>query len=104
MNSGSRPLCRCLTAQLTSHTHASPRLQRRALVTACSLHQTAAGGAAQAKRNAPVDVQMGGELWEDAPQELRSRLWMALLDHTELVGTLTDELVCKGQNKLHKPY
>ena len=48
----------------------------------------------QAKRNTPVDVQMGSELWEDAPQELRSRLWMALLDHPELVGTLTEELVC----------
>ena len=41
---------------------------------------------------------MGGELWEDAPQELRSRLWMALLDNVELVGTLTDELVRMSQN------
>lgn len=36
---------------------------------------------------------MGSALWEDAPQELRSRLWMALLDHPEFVGTLTEEMV-----------
>ena len=33
----------------------------------------------QEKRDAPVDVQVGEQLWTDAPQELRSRLWMALL-------------------------
>lgn len=47
----------------------------------------------QAKRNTPVDVQLGGQLWEDAPQELRSRLWTALLEHPELVGTVSEELV-----------
>lgn len=48
--------------------------------------------ALQAKRNTPVDVQLGGQLWEDAPQELRSRLWTALLEHPELVGTVSEEL------------
>ncbi|KAK9806524.1 hypothetical protein WJX73_006950 [Symbiochloris irregularis] len=69
--------------------------------------------ALQAKRNAPVDVQLGGELWEDAPQELRSRLWMALLNHEELVGTITDELdvaepgrpaqPCEARSPTHRP-
>lgn len=36
------------------------------------------------ERDAPVDVQVGFQLYEDAPQELRSRLWMALLHHPEL--------------------
>lgn len=38
------------------------------------------------QRDAPVDVQVGFQLYEDAPQELRSRLWMALLEHPELVA------------------
>lgn len=36
------------------------------------------------QRDTPVDVQIGFQLYEDAPQELRSRLWMALLRHPEL--------------------
>ena len=39
----------------------------------------------QEQRDAPVDVQVGFQCYEDAPQELRSRLWMALLQHPELV-------------------
>jgi hypothetical protein len=39
----------------------------------------------QEQRDAPVDVQIGFQVYEDAPQELRSRLWMALLQHPELV-------------------
>jgi hypothetical protein len=38
----------------------------------------------EAQRDAVVDVQVGLALYEDAPQELRSRLWMALLEHPEL--------------------
>ncbi|GAB4814895.1 hypothetical protein N2152v2_001941 [Parachlorella kessleri] len=38
------------------------------------------------QRDAPVDVQVGFQLYEDSPQELRSRLWMALLEHPDLVG------------------
>jgi hypothetical protein len=37
------------------------------------------------QRDAPVDVQVGDQLFEDAPQELRARLWMALLERPELV-------------------
>ena len=33
----------------------------------------------QEKRDAPLDVQVGEQLWTEAPQELRSRMWMALL-------------------------
>eukprot|EP00887_Chlorella_sp_A99_P003329 scaffold26.g3329.t1 len=40
----------------------------------------------QEQRDAPVDVQVGFVLYEDAPQELRSRLWMAVLEHPELVS------------------
>jgi len=36
------------------------------------------------EKDAPVDVQVGFQLFEDSPQELRSRLWMALLHHPEL--------------------
>lgn len=32
-----------------------------------------------------MDVQVGCQLYEDSPQELRSRLWTALLEHPELV-------------------
>lgn len=39
----------------------------------------------QEQRDAPVDVQIGFQVMEDAPQELRSRLWMALLQRLELV-------------------
>ena len=45
-----------------------------------------ATGRVQEQRDAPVDVQVGFQLYEDSPQELRSRLWMALLEHPDLVG------------------
>ncbi|GMH41766.1 hypothetical protein BSKO_09676 [Bryopsis sp. KO-2023] len=35
-------------------------------------------------RNKPVDVQMGRQLYEDAPQELRTRLWCVLLESPDL--------------------
>lgn len=38
----------------------------------------------QQQRDAPVDVQVGCQLYEDAPQELRSRLWMALLTKPDI--------------------
>lgn len=48
---------------------------------------------AQAERDAPVDVQVGPVLYEDAPQELRSRMWMALLNDPNLTGYLSEERV-----------
>lgn len=36
------------------------------------------------QRDGPVDIFIGTQLFEDAPQELRSRLWMAILENTEL--------------------
>jgi hypothetical protein len=36
------------------------------------------------QRDHPVDVQVGPQLFEEAPQELRSRLWLALLQRPEL--------------------
>lgn len=47
----------------------------------------------QAERDAPVDVQVGPVLYEDAPQELRSRMWMALLNDPNLTGYLSEERV-----------
>ena len=37
--------------------------------------------------------QLGPVLYEDAPQELRSRLWMALLADPSLTGNLQAERV-----------
>jgi len=34
----------------------------------------------------PSAAQVAFQLYEDAPQELRSRLWMAVLEHPELCG------------------
>ena len=39
------------------------------------------------------DTQVGHLLCEDAPQELRSRMWMALLDDPGLCGNLLEEKV-----------
>lgn len=36
-------------------------------------------------------LQVGALLCEDAPQELRSRMWMALLADATLCGNLLDE-------------
>lgn len=44
----------------------------------------------QAERDAPVDVQVGPQLVEAAPQELRSRLWLALLANPDLCCTYQD--------------
>lgn len=38
----------------------------------------------QEQQDAPVDVQVAFQLYEDAPQDLRSRLWIAVLEHPEL--------------------
>lgn len=38
----------------------------------------------EATRNQLVDVQMGNQLYEDAPQELRTRLWCILLESPDL--------------------
>lgn len=48
----------------------------------------------QVARDAPVDVQIGPVLYEDAPQELRSRMWWALLENPKLVSLLGTERVC----------
>ena len=40
------------------------------------------------QRDAPVDVQVGCQVYEDAPQELRSRLWMALLRRPDFSGRI----------------
>lgn len=76
------------------------RLQSSIQVQPCSLaaaHQPQAelmtNLLTQETRDAPVDVQVGEQLWTDAPQELRSRLWMALLQHTELTMELRSEQV-----------
>ena len=37
------------------------------------------------QRDAPMDIQVGFSLYEDAPQDLRSRLWVALLSQSKLV-------------------
>ena len=47
----------------------------------------------QVARDAPVDVQIGPVLYEDAPQELRSRMWWALLENPKLVSLLGTERV-----------
>lgn len=43
------------------------------------------------QRDMAVDVQIGFQLYEDAPQELRSRLWMVLLHHPEVVEKFRQE-------------
>jgi hypothetical protein len=48
------------------------------------------------QRDAPVDVQVGFQLYEDAPQELRSRLWMAILEHPKLVSDYQVRCACLG--------
>lgn len=44
-------------------------------------------------KNGLDDTQVGHLLCEDAPQELRSRMWMALLDDPGLCGNLLEEKV-----------
>lgn len=50
----------------------------------------------QAERDAPVDVQIGPQLVEEAPQELRSRLWLALIANPELCHTYQDGQVSQA--------
>jgi hypothetical protein len=49
------------------------------------------------ERDAPVDVQIGPQLYERAPQELRSRLWMALLDNPSLATSVKHSAVRIGR-------
>ena len=48
---------------------------------------------AQEERDAPVDVQIGPQLYERAPQELRSRLWISLLDNPTLASSVEHSAV-----------
>ena len=48
----------------------------------------------QEERDEPVDVQIGPQLYERAPQELRSRLWIALLDNGTLATSVENSAVC----------
>ena len=48
----------------------------------------------QEERGEPVDVQIGPQLYERAPQELRSRLWIALLDNGTLATSVENSAVC----------
>mmetsp|Transcript_5393 Transcript_5393/g.15439 ORF Transcript_5393/g.15439 Transcript_5393/m.15439 type:complete len:845 (+) Transcript_5393:278-2812(+) len=41
------------------------------------------------ERDAPVDVQIGPQLYEGASQDLRRRLWIALLDNGSLARSVT---------------
>ncbi len=51
----------------------------------------------QEERDAPVDVQIGPQLYENAPQELRSRMWIALLDN----NTLAHSVECSAVRSPH---
>lgn len=35
-------------------------------------------------RKQPVDIQIGDQVYEDMPQEMRSRLWFVLLEQPQL--------------------
>ena len=41
-----------------------------------------------------MDVQIGPQLYEHAPQDLRSRLWIALLDNGTLATSVENSAVC----------
>ena len=56
---------------------------------ASALAEQRAASALAAVRGAPVDVQVGATLFEDAPQELRARLWTALLTDPTLRGPVS---------------
>ena len=36
----------------------------------------------------PVDIQIGDQVYEDMPQEMRSRLWYVLLERPDLAAPL----------------
>ena len=57
----------------------------------------------QEERDAPVDVQIGPQLYERAPQELRSRLWMALLDNPTLATSVKRSAVRRAVARLLQP-
>ncbi|KAA6417907.1 MAG: GTPase activator NB4S EVI5 [Trebouxia sp. A1-2] len=59
------------------------RLQKR-------IEETRLQALLEAERDAPVDVQIGPQLVEEAPQELRSRLWLALMNNPQLCHTYDD--------------
>ncbi|KAI8463287.1 MAG: hypothetical protein J3K34DRAFT_444415 [Monoraphidium minutum] len=44
-------------------------------------------------RSRPVDVQVGCVLYEDAPQEMRARLYYVLVARPDLAGALRDQLL-----------
>lgn len=55
-----------------------------------------------------MDVQIGPQLYENAPQELRSRLWVALLDNSTLATSVEHSAVsfvahefCRCDKMLH---
>ncbi len=48
----------------------------------------------EASKDAKVDVQVGLELFEAIPQEWRSRLWMALLQHPACADGFGEIVVC----------
>ena len=56
---------------------------------ASALAEQRAASALAAVRGAPVDVQVAATLFEDAPQELRARLWTALLNDPTLRGPVS---------------
>ncbi len=43
----------------------------------------------QEERGAPVDVQIGPQVYEGASQDLRRRLWISLLDNGSLASDVT---------------
>eukprot|EP00890_Picochlorum_soloecismus_P001828 jgi/Picsp_1/2646/NSC_00876-R1_gtpase activator nb4s evi5 (contains tbc domain) calmodulin-binding protein pollux (contains ptb and tbc domains) len=51
------------------------------------------------QRDAPMDIQIGFSLYEDAPQDLRSRLWVALLNQSKLVE---DFELCKAPTRVNR--
>jgi len=53
------------------------------------------------QRDAPMDIQIGFSLYEDAPQDLRSRLWVALLNQSKLVE---DFKLCKLSSRVNSGF
>ncbi|CAD7696907.1 unnamed protein product [Ostreobium quekettii] len=54
------------------------------------LHAQRLAAMLEAERNTPVDVQIGRQVYEDAPQDLRGRLWMVVLERGELIEALRE--------------
>ncbi|KAI8114040.1 hypothetical protein M9434_002166 [Picochlorum sp. BPE23] len=51
------------------------------------------------EKDAPMDVQIGFAVYEDAPQELRSRLWMALMRDSTLRQEFSEEYSRYSRNQ-----